>query len=1430
MQVPQGFVELDRRFFPLGESAGSNEEASRSYLSGFRPDSSLNSWEKLLGHQLVVILGEPGSGKSWELRNQCRRLKDNKQVAFYIELERLATSPLIETLPPTDVEQLNSWSRSRDIAWFFLDSVDESKLRRHADFYTALAKLRDVIGTASLNRARFVISSRISEWQPATDRSEVVSRLASGKGIVKQRTTAPDFDDDADDNPTLLVVMIEALDRTRVQKLVESLGVTESGRFVTELDERQAWDFARRPVDVVDMLSFWKTRGRLGGLTELIEHDVISKLRETPQRQQHARISEQRARNGAEQLAAACILCKQQQFRIPDDSFVELNALDAAAVLPPDWLPSEVAALLSRPLFDSATYGRVRFHHRRVAEYLASSWLANRMAEGCPTSALLQLLFDESSGQIVARRSLIPVAAWLCAGTARWNEEVRSFLLKSHPEAAFQFGDPAALSLEYRRALLAAWTERYRDRERMWHDTTPDLLARLADPKLASDISGYIDDRSLPIDVRTTFIDIVRWGKLSDCLPNLLELLRRDDEHDDLKIGALAALRDMGTSAARTEASRILLDAPKISERVCAIVCDALVPDAMQPAEFVQVLERTGGSDDEHPMIAFHLERHVDDLNPGDASQLLAGYNRLLVKTPHLIFNKATTGLSVRFRYLLEVLPAVVLRVLSTSSLSPTEVEATSDAIIALSKSQHFHFRGRDKYDQINQATKRHPAVRRNVFWKWRHSCADEIKEHGVMPWRVYFDHAVLHLDAGDFDWLSETVTASSDVDDRRIVLDTILNLGMASCRDRQRRLRLATANNEMLQDTLKRYRASQRWRWLRRLRIDSVTRHNWRSRWRQMLHRLTEWWRFNRDQLHLHRNIEKLRNADRIDWLGELCREAEKEDGTKWGATSWKSVESRRGSRIATAARVGCEVSWRKFEPPLPHESSKPNSIPYGIPIGLTGINTYVARDGFRYEEMTADDAKRATRYAVNEMNGFPDWLFDLARAQAGPVSEVLESCVRGEWDYSSTREMANDVLADLAWQGGPLADLVRSTALDLLSERDPQNESIFNSALSLVLKTAVLPDARLGEIAADKITELPLESDNFAAWVAVGLQVDADRTIGILELRISGNGVTKPTMARISNRLGGSFRADPTLVDAPDFRRASALRCLIPLFFKYVPPAEDVPRSSGRSYRPTARDDAARFRDGLITYLGETDEREATSVLRELSFDDALSSRRDWILHLIDARLIQDADIETWQAADVRAFASDYETDPKSDADLFKIVCNRLSDIKHAVERSDNSLREEVEPKADEYVLRRFIARKLTERSNLRYTVPQESEIDRKQRPDIRIENPRTDPVSIEVKWADNWTLAELLERLETQLVGQYLRSHHSRYGIYFLGFQRSKTHWLEDGTKYSFSDIVRLVTERASELVAARGEVEQLRVVAIDFTRPGVGGASA
>jgi len=344
----------------------------------------------------------------------------------------------------------------------------------------------------------------------------------------------------------------------------------------------------------------------------------------------------------------------------------------------------------------------------------------------------------------------------------------------------------------------------------------------------------------------------------------------------------------------------------------------------------------------------------------------------------------------------------------------------------------------------------------------------------------------------------------------------------------------------------------------------------------------------------------------------------------------------------------------------------------------------------------------------------------------------------------------------------------------------------------------------------------------------LSVLLQLDAPSALDLIEQGTGGSWRDPDqTMTRLCAALNGSlggFEAVPAISN-PDYATPIHLRRFIPFVFRHIKPRDDIERAGTGVYSTGERDWAEDFRNGLLIRLSALQSEEARRVLSELIGDPALSDVRDWAAHLLDDLTKKLADSRPWTANDVRCFSAEYERDPKTDGDLFKIACDRFDDIKRDVEESDNSLREELRADDDELALRRWLARKLNERSRQRYTVPQEEEIDLRQRPDLRMENPKTPPASIEVKWADNWTVPQLLERLENQLVGQYLRANNSRYGIYVLGTFARKGYWEEpiSSRRLAFEEVVEIVRRRASELEATRSDVSGIHVVPIDFSDP-------
>ena len=124
---PVKFIELDRRFRKLNPLDNLEEAALESYASSFIGLKSGLGWEELLERPLVVVLGEPGSGKTWEFRERARILRAKGKNAFFIPLDRLISEPLTEILSLEENGMFQVWLKNREEATFFLDSVDEAK-------------------------------------------------------------------------------------------------------------------------------------------------------------------------------------------------------------------------------------------------------------------------------------------------------------------------------------------------------------------------------------------------------------------------------------------------------------------------------------------------------------------------------------------------------------------------------------------------------------------------------------------------------------------------------------------------------------------------------------------------------------------------------------------------------------------------------------------------------------------------------------------------------------------------------------------------------------------------------------------------------------------------------------------------------------------------------------------------------------------------------------------------------------------------------------------------------------------------------------------------------------------------------------------------------------------------------------------------------
>jgi hypothetical protein len=223
------------------------------------------------------------------LNDRSGRQRQAGKYAFYATVHDVAQDGLADALPPADRPLLEEWRQSEKPGWFFIDSVDEAKLDG-INLDRALRQLATaVLGAES--RAHIVLSGRFTDWEFRRD----LARLEQELPIPAKRTSpAPPLSPDdlvirairheqpkqADETVERpLVVAMMPLDPNRIRTFAEAKGGTNLDAFLAQIESNNLWRFVRRPLDLW-MVQFWRTEGRLGSLSEMLENSLRERLRE----------------------------------------------------------------------------------------------------------------------------------------------------------------------------------------------------------------------------------------------------------------------------------------------------------------------------------------------------------------------------------------------------------------------------------------------------------------------------------------------------------------------------------------------------------------------------------------------------------------------------------------------------------------------------------------------------------------------------------------------------------------------------------------------------------------------------------------------------------------------------------------------------------------------------------------------------------------------------------------------------------------------------------------------------------------------------------------------------------------------------------------------------------------------------------------------
>jgi hypothetical protein len=1428
-------IELDRRFVEFREDEKSDPEA----LARFGRSIGTLGWTDLLASRRVVLLAEAGSGKTTEMKARALQQSRAGERSFYATVEDVGRKGLAQAMRLADRARLADWLSSDKDGWLFIDSVDEAK-HSGVRLPSVLQALAEGISGAE-RRAHIVLSGRYTDWQFRHDLAQLKIELAIPADerlppaptpdelvvstLHHEKTTPPPPSEEP------IVVVMAGLDEARIRQFAQGKQVENLDTFIAQIGAADLWQFARRPLDLDWLVQFWHNHKRLGTLSEILPICISERLQESNlDRARQDSLDVTRASRAVERIGAAMAFGHRDTIAVPD-SQIDLadnsSLIDLADALP-DWSPQDRDRLLTRAVFDPATFGRARIHNDNegaVRSYLAARWLQRLRGSNLSQQRMFDLLFAEEYGQRVVRPSMLSIAAWL----SLWDESVAKEVLLREPFLLLDTGDPSSLTTAMREALLRrAIEEIAADQEIPSLDG--DNLKRFCRPDLAPTVRKLWEKYDSHKDVRRFLLRVIWLGQITQCSDLAVKIALNPAASRSEALFAGRALMATAAPLIKEQYAHLITDhAQKLTSVVVWNAADELFPqyisvdDLLKITSTADVVDKDGGLG-----FDWHGPRLVSRISSkADLEKVLVGFLRQLGGSTSANDRDTTS----RERVFFPVIAAAAERLLELSALEEAPLPAI-DAAIRLGESARASRIARESRPDLIARLQASTERRRSSFWRFTERLAihSSLGGHPIQSlWDLQMLGWTVMLSMTDIDWL--LADAPSRRENER---ELAINTAMAIMRDSnypkdalQRILEVANPDPVMdgavnawlkprekspeLLDRERRLLASQHRTTIERAKDDQS--------WIDFAAKL----RANPTQMRSLRPTTSAGCDAKLFHLWSLLNAAI-ENNSRYSIHSVAALEPMIGAEATEGFRLGLIAHWRSWTPWL--HSKRANNEQSQIrsldSMGLAGITLEQYENANWATELGDDDARLAAEYATLELNGFPHWLSNLARAKPRIVENVLLIEARAELDLPSDTS-GFGLLQNLARGEGVVAELAAPFISSEL-ERRPNFPSI---TLSHILDIVVrAPSSMHDQIKLLLRRRVDTETDpaRNSLYLAALFTVDgALGTKAVFEKLKKLKPADRPVFAQraLSNIFGRRYsdEAPPTSnLPLPNLEQ------LVLLAFETVRLEDDNAHPSGVVYSPDERDDAESARGAAFNQLLNTPGRAGFNAIMRLTRIDAFPISQTRLRQFAKDRAAKDSEFAPWTASEVVAFERTAETEPQTPRELQLVGLRRLADMQYDLINDDFQQGKTLAAIEGERAVQNFIADRLRLKQGRSFSVEREVHVADEKEPDVRLRAKATDAsLPIEIKVAESWTLEDLEDALETQLCSKYLRAREARHGILLLVHQtpRQRGWTTSRNKKLAFEEVVVRLRKRAANIAGSAVDAPQPEIVTLDVT---------
>ena len=1355
-------------------------------------------WNELLERRLVVVLGEAGNGKTTEFRQRSRVLCEKGKSAFFLDITALAQDGV--DVAVDDPIKFEHWIDSEDHGYFFLDSVDEALLR-HASFGRALRKFRARLGDA-IGRSSIYVSSRCSDWQYDSHRAEIQSLFSRKEESRTQNTDAPEEGKSlenttllgGEENPNVFIVSLRPLNGSQIKLLASHLGVTSVNDFIVGINKAGAQDFAGRPLDVKWLVDYWNQHGKIGSLTELVESSIAARLKETRRPPcPSSTLSSDRAMDGLMALSGIATLTGRWSFSIPGEyqkKSAHNDPIDPDSVLQ-DWAEGEIRELLTRAVFDESTYGEVRICHRAVQEYLSSKWLQCMLKSGLRRNDLDGLLFKRAGERRFVPRHLAPITAWLSLSDSETLEQ----LTKCDPAVLLQEGDPERLSIPVRERILDSYLSLYESCEWLYPMYDYVSLRRFA-RKLGHVVQFRLKRTDLPDDAVRHLFELVELGKLSICLSDAMTWATKTGAESRTRCSAIDAIFVMANPGEKRRLVSDLLSMDVWPQDMAGTLLSKYYPGFVSTDQLLEIMSKVQHeARNYHDGYTYFISNGLSTMCPSADRQRVLSF---LFET-----DRATPNAHSSIRDGIVSLCAVELESLGDND-EPTG--ALRDALGVILDDRLTGRSSRHQFD-IKKAIQHKVGVRKWQFWRR----VAELEEMSVFDGirKAWFIQHNYPLTVEDVPWLLQGARQHEEQSKRRLCFGLLLGL-KAGCPSLEDELCQLAREDESFSEIEREERE--------RREMNSVVPEpcpfEMDMRERENKQRQKAEKEHAENLKVLNENIDSIRSGENTRLLSWVRLDADSGEGPRRGFLITKVRESY-GDLIADAVSCGMKAFWRTHIPKFKFEQDDRNLIYNSTLVGLAGLDLDFD-DGLSIDSMSTEDAKTAARYAIHQINGFPDWFESLSTKFPQEVVEALNPSIVEDLRLVDEKHWP-EFLVPLERMPASLRDGIARVALEEIEKQPPTHERSLQYGLTISTYLSVQNRSKLARVCA---TQVAIEQRTAQkAWWWIGwAECSLSEAVCYLErfceedLPSKADELILTICAKLNSSYGSTERAKAL------FRDVDALKRLIPIAFRHISTRE----KEDDAHWVTDRHKAEELRDRLIRDLASIGTMDAVTAMETLAEDPRLKEQRNILLnqarlclskHSLQSKPMSLEEALEWSRNGVILI--------RNSDDLFRVVLDRLDDIRESVERDEFSYRQLFQ-EASEDLFQKWIADQLQSEDKHGCSYTREEEAAEEKKPDIRVHhsNCAGTPVSIEIKVAENWNSRDLKEALHRQLVDLYLRKQKSRHGVLLLCSRGERKKGRKDPVCQNFSVLIDTLQCEADQRRSQSPDIDGLQVIGIDF----------